>query len=251
MAPRSKASHDDGALTALFEKIRIKAQSMKRTPPTFLILPGKKTSILLTDAILDQFASGIQYSSNEWIILGGILIGSRDPEIEVMPPIGSTQNRPIMLALDQKRFRITFYRNTDGTVFYWCICLLEGGQRDVGVWTVQRLTQQQNGLRRIASDNLGIEEWKLLVKSHQETSLDGQEHAPYQDAILFDMLLDLAIDEFKPHTRTIEDGPQIQLEILEALAKVQQEAEMAAGIGLNKRRLTVQERLDGKRLKRE
>ena len=42
------------------------------------------------------------------------------------------------------------------------------------------------------------------------------------------MLFDLAIGKFKPHTRTIEDGPAIMLEILESLEKVQKEAEAAA-----------------------
>jgi hypothetical protein len=53
----------------------------------------------------------------------------------------------------------------------------------------------------------------------------GAAHEPYQDAILFDMLVDLAIDEFKPHTRTVEDGPIIQLEILQALKNLQEAAE--------------------------
>lgn len=42
------------------------------------------------------------------------------------------------------------------------------------------------------------------------------------------MLLDLATDNFKPHTRTIEDGPAIQLEIPRALEKLQKEAEAVA-----------------------
>jgi hypothetical protein len=42
------------------------------------------------------------------------------------------------------------------------------------------------------------------------------------------MLLDLATDNSKPHTRTIEDGPTIMLEILQALEEVQKAVEAAA-----------------------
>jgi hypothetical protein len=42
------------------------------------------------------------------------------------------------------------------------------------------------------------------------------------------MLLELAIDDFKPHTRTIADGPAIMLGILQALEEVQKEVEAAA-----------------------
>jgi hypothetical protein len=42
------------------------------------------------------------------------------------------------------------------------------------------------------------------------------------------MLLDLATDNFKPHTRKIEDGPTIMLEIVEALEHIQKDVEATA-----------------------
>lgn len=42
---------------------------------------------------------------------------------------------------------------------------------------------------------------------------------PFQDAVLFDMLLDLVIGSFKPHERKIEDAVGIHLEMIEALER--------------------------------
>jgi hypothetical protein len=69
---------------------------------------------------------------------------------------------------------------------------------------------------------------RSVIDNIEETSLDSADHQPFQDAILFDMLLELAIDDFKPHTRTIAEGPAIMLEILQALEVVQKEVEAAA-----------------------
>ena len=60
--------------------------------------------------------------------------------------------------------------------------------------------------------------------------MNQAEHVPFEDAILFDMFLDLVSKNFEPHTRIVEDGPRIQLEILQALEKLQTEAEAAAGM---------------------
>jgi hypothetical protein len=53
----------------------------------------------------------------------------------------------------------------------------------------------------------------------------------FHDAILFDMMVDLAIGDLQEHTRSIADAPSIQLEILEALEQEQLKIEAAAGIG--------------------
>lgn len=51
---------------------------------------------------------------------------------------------------------------------------------------------------------------------------------PFEDAVVFDMLLDLVTDNFEPHTKTIDYGPILQLEILHLLEKAHQEAVEAA-----------------------
>jgi hypothetical protein len=51
---------------------------------------------------------------------------------------------------------------------------------------------------------------------------------PFEDAIVFDMLLDLVTDNFEPHTKTIDDGPGLQLEILHLLERAHHEAVEAA-----------------------
>lgn len=57
---------------------------------------------------------------------------------------------------------------------------------------------------------------------------------PFEDAVIFDILIDLVTGNFEPHTKTIDDGPSLQLEILQLLEKAQQEAieaaDMASGL---------------------
>ena len=71
---------------------------------------------------------------------------------------------------------------------------------------------------------------RLSTNGGQETPLDQPDRVPFEDALVFDMLLDLVTDNFEPHTKTIEDGPGLQLEILQLLEKVQREAVEAADI---------------------
>jgi hypothetical protein len=81
------------------------------------------------------------------------------------------------------------------------------------------------------------------------------------------MLLDLVIGDFEPHTRDIADAPGLQLQLLLALEQEQLKSEAALGVGSSmsfsirrtlwtnnfaeKRKLTIHERLDGKRTKKE
>jgi len=63
-----------------------------------------------------------------------------------------------------------------------------------------------------------------LIEHTQETSLQDTRHVPFQDAILFDMLLDIVADDLVPHQRRLDDGLAFQLEILEALERAQTHA---------------------------
>jgi hypothetical protein len=57
---------------------------------------------------------------------------------------------------------------------------------------------------------------------------------PHEDAVLFDMLLDIAADEFEPQQSEMSDGPDIQLEIWHVLEKMQQDTEAASAVAPSK-----------------
>lgn len=64
----------------------------------------------------------------------------------------------------------------------------------------------------------------------------AEKHVPYEDAILLDMLLDIAAGDFTPHQRKITDGSGIQLEILQALEVMQKDTESASAATPSKHR---------------
>lgn len=57
-------------------------------------------------------------------------------------------------------------------------------------------------------------EVQRLIGRAQETNLLVTMHVAFQDAILLDMLLDLIADDFIPYQRRLDDGFEVQLEIL-------------------------------------
>jgi hypothetical protein len=58
----------------------------------------------------------------------------------------------------------------------------------------------------------------------QETSSQDMRHVTFQKAILLDMLLGSIANDFVPYQRHLDDGLAVQLEILEALEKAQNDA---------------------------
>ncbi|KAF2645880.1 hypothetical protein P280DRAFT_476340 [Massarina eburnea CBS 473.64] len=225
MAMIPQGTTDKETKAALLKKITATAKSMKRENPTALRLPNGGR-VTLTSDILDRLAIGDQLKIPDWVLLGGVMVAGRATDVDIIVS-GSHQRVTDMeerLQSGQKRFRIVNFSKLNYGVYLRAFSF---GSDEIKNYSIQG---HDETYRYHALEYLGIEQWKAKVISHQETSSYTSQYIPFQDAILFDMLLDLALDNFRPHTRTIEDGPAIQLEILEALARMQREVEVEAGV---------------------
>jgi hypothetical protein len=61
-------------------------------------------------------------------------------------------------------------------------------------------------------------------------AFDGERHIPFQDAVLFDMLLDQINNKFVPYQRQVEDASRLQVEVLEAMEQEQKKAERDSAV---------------------
>jgi hypothetical protein len=53
---------------------------------------------------------------------------------------------------------------------------------------------------------------------------------PYMDAVPFDVLLDITPGDFQPQQRILGDGPDMQLELLQVLEKMNKNTEVALAV---------------------
>ncbi|KAF2121709.1 hypothetical protein BDV96DRAFT_641091 [Lophiotrema nucula] len=231
------------------DKIQALAESMKRPTPTpFRISNGNE--ICLTEKSLNVLKSGERFRHHEWSMLfnlfdkerfsGSLLVVGFDSELPHLNP-------------GQTCFWMrTRWNSTARAKCSWYITSFSGSSHEVKVYNIRKGDGRVTGAwhQRVEAA-IGVPSYKVIITKSSELELSGEKHEPFQDAILYDMLVDLVSGEFEHHQREISDGPVMMLEILETLAREQEKAEVAAGVTPKKRRLTITERLDGKRLKKE
>ncbi|KAF9739438.1 hypothetical protein PMIN01_02072 [Paraphaeosphaeria minitans] len=208
----------------------------------------------LFDDFHDRLAHGRGLHLDMWRYLFEVLVQPRFQNVIFW----RDSHQPHQLADGQKSYRLKSQRTgREGGKSCWTIQEFEGGSFTVKEYRLR--TTYGDALDQVEETLKGIPTWKMQVNVHQvslrycamtyETPLNFPDRVPFEDAIVFDMLLDLVTNNFEPHTKIIEDGPGLQLEILQLLEKANQEAVEAADRASGKRRLSMQERLDGKRKK--
>ncbi|KAJ4301360.1 hypothetical protein N0V90_003452 [Kalmusia sp. IMI 367209] len=220
----------------LLEQIKKVADRMKRPSPTVLATTtGVKVE--LSDSTLDCLSSGRQLNDSDWKVLVSSLVLRRVQDLDIVYSTDENAHE-VQTQLAPGRRRFTLIKRWISTNFKmpeWSCALriYEGASSQVQLYMVRETFgayhAHSGSAREALKSALGLENWQVKMITHQETPLQGKRYAPFQDALLFDMLLDLAIDGFQPHTRTIDDGPSIMLEILEALEHLQKEIEDCDG----------------------
>ncbi|KAJ8118731.1 hypothetical protein OPT61_g343 [Boeremia exigua] len=111
----------------------------------------------------------------------------------------------------------------------WCITACNPTSNTVNTYAVGYVEGERKGFAQIAAV-FDTQQHTIRSTYHQETSSCSDQHVPYSDAILLDMLLDIVAGEFSLHDRSIDDGLAFQLEILQAIEERYVEAEAADAI---------------------
>ncbi|KAF3043103.1 hypothetical protein E8E11_007905 [Didymella keratinophila] len=172
------------------------------------MLDNKKLCEVEKD-MLARMQSGARYTTSDWSKLLDLLVVFKAPEANLF--VTETGSRPAVrigetfvgVRMIDSCWAVTICKPTDNTVTNYC---------------VSHSTCERKDLGHIAHV-LGVEKTLTELDLPTETSLQDTRHVPFQDAILFDMLLDIVADGFVPHQRRLDDGLAFQLEILEALER--------------------------------
>ncbi|KAF2682163.1 hypothetical protein K458DRAFT_391194 [Lentithecium fluviatile CBS 122367] len=224
MSTATKYAPAEKSQKSIIAEVKKTAERMKQSKLTSIPLASCE-EFELDDSMLDRFAGGCDFDEDYWYLLGGFLIATAKPKVFQHSACSG--------------------RDCGGQLEIGYIQMFEGLGTEVITCCVPKITSIHHEVKGDAGWLVGCDPWKFSVnilevrfnirtshnnqwlRSYFFRRLDGGDHEPYQDAILFDMLLDLAIVNFKPYAHKIEEGPTIMLGILEALEKVQKEEEAA------------------------
>ncbi|KAF3033195.1 hypothetical protein E8E12_003382 [Didymella heteroderae] len=228
--------------------------------PLVIMLDNKKLCEI--DAgTLKRLQNGDKYTASDWSKILDLLVVSKATDANVFVKESG--------ALSAVRFCETIFwirsvgeprRETT-----WCITVCRPTDNTISTYSIGQVTGERQDLSDVANV-FGVEKHLLRYMYEQETCSNSICHRLFQDAVLLDMLLDLIADDFAPHQRHIEDGLTLQLEILEALEKAQNDAAVANAAArasastffrtavvptLDKKRISMTDRLKSKKSKVE
>ncbi|KAF2631284.1 hypothetical protein BU25DRAFT_418883 [Macroventuria anomochaeta] len=157
---------------------------IQSTAPTMIKLSNGKECEIESDLIIRMY-TGAKYSTTDWTKLSHLYLSVRAPRAVVS--VGPAATLPALKDGETGFWIREVY--TEPNRLQWCVTVCKPSSKVVTTYAVGFVTCERSDLSAIAS-TIGTLPHMLSTVFHQETADKGTHHVHFQDALLFDMLIE-------------------------------------------------------------